>query len=808
MPESVLDAAAELADVFREVDKAAFATLGMHLFEVQKRAGAALHQGRVVEMQTGEGKTLAAVAPACLNALTGKGVHVLTFNDYLAKRDARWMGPIYEAMGLSVGYIQQGMSVAERRRAYACDVTYATAKEAGFDLLRDQLCLERDDQVHRPFQFAIIDEADSILIDEARIPLVIAGELERPGVSLVRLAALARGLEPGYHYNTDAYRRNIFLTERGTQRVESSLRCGNLYAPEQASFLAEIRNALHAEVLLRRDIDYVVRDGAVELVDELTGRIAENRHWPDGLNVAVEAKEGLRIRGEGQILGSITLQRFVRLYPRLSGMTGTACAAAEELKELYGLDVEVIPTNRPCKRVDHPDVIHTSKKAKYDAVLEEIHRVHATGQPILVGTVSVAESELVARDLRKSGIDGQVLNAKNDEEEAAIIAKAGRVGAVTISTNMAGRGTDIRLEQREPGLYVIGTNRHESRRTDDQLRGRAGRQGDPGASRFFISLEHDLIRQYGIRELIPKRLLPDGHDGVLDSAVVRHEIERAQRIIEGEHFDIRKRLFDYSSVIETQRQHLAAWRQDVLEAKASLALLATRSSERWRMLCDAVDTTGAGDLERRLTLLAIDRVWSEVLREVQSVRDEVPILALSGQTPLVKFCRIAQGSFASLPTHIDDDIVRTFDALTLTDEGVDWKSERLRSPSATWTYLVTDEAYGTNALLGLANKPAIGALGVVALGPILFLWALHPDGVDVVVADEVEKAFLLRRLVQIEIAGHPLRDLRPLHDAPRARHGSYGRASACAARPRARSSRPRERRRDRIARPRLSCHES
>ena len=590
-----------------------------------------------------------------------------------------------------------------------------------------QLCLERDDQVHKVrSSSAIIDEADSILIDEARIPLVIAGELERPGVSLVRLASLERGLEPGYHYNTRRVPTEHLSSRSGAHSVWKALSVAAIsMRREQASFLAEIRNALHAEVLLRRDIDYVVRDGAVELVDELTGRIAENRHWPDGLNVAVEAKEGLRIRGEGQILGSITLQRFVRLYPRLSGMTGTACAAAEELKELYGLDVEVIPTNRPCKRVDHPDVIHTSKKAKYDAVLEEIHRVHATGQPILVGTVSVAESELVARDLRKSGIDGQVLNAKNDEEEAAIIAKAGRVGAVTISTNMAGRGTDIRLEQREPGLYVIGTNRHESRRTDDQLRGRAGRQGDPGASRFFISLEHDLIRQYGIRELIPKRLLPDGHDGVLDSAVVRHEIERAQRIIEGEHFDIRKRLFDYSSVIETQRQHLAAWRQDVLEAKASLALLATRSSERWRMLCDAVDTTGAGDLERRLTLLAIDRVWSEVLREVQSVRDEVPILALSGQTPLVKFCRIAQGSFASLPTHIDDDIVRTFDALTLTDEGVDWKSERLRSPSATWTYLVTDEAYGTNALLGLANKPAIGALGVVALGPILFLWALH-----------------------------------------------------------------------------------
>ena len=458
-------------------------------------------------------------------------------------------------------------------------------------------------------------------------------------------------------------------------------------------------------------------------MDELTGRIAENRHWPDGLHSAVEAKEGLQLRGEGRVLGSITLQHFVRLYPRLSGMTGTASAAAEELKELYGLDVEVIPTNRPCKRVDHPDVIHTSKKAKYDAVVEEIERVHRTGQPILVGTVSVAESELVARDLRKRGIDGRVLNAKNDEDEAAIIAKAGRVGAITISTNMAGRGTDIRLERREPGLYVIGTNRHESRRTDDQLRGRAGRQGDPGASRFFVSLEDDLIAQYGIRELIPKRLLPDGHDGVLDSAVVRHEIARAQRIIEGEHFDIRKRLFDYSSLIETQRQHLAAWRQDVLEGTASLVLLSTRSPERWRRLCHAVDTTQAGEVERRLTLLAIDRVWSEVLGEVQSVRDEVPILALSGQTPLVEFCRIAQGSFAALPARIDDEIVRTFDALTLTEEGVDWSS--VRSHSATWTYLLTDEAYGTNALLGLANKPAIGALGVVALGPILFMWALY-----------------------------------------------------------------------------------
>src|SRR5215831_10392553 len=533
-----------LVDVFALAREAAARTLGMRPFDVQVMAGVALSRGKLVEMQTGEGKTLAAVAPACLNACAGRGVHVLTFNDYLARRDAAWMGPVYRFLGLSVGAVQEGMSVDARRAAYAADITYATAKEAGFDFLRDGLCRTPDELVHRPFNFAIVDEADSILIDEARVPLVIAGE--RPGsqTSLYRTAELIAALARGEDWETDENDRNISLTDRGVDRVESELGCGDLYSAENYLLLVEINQALHARALLHRDVDYIVRDGRIELVDEFTGRVMDDRRWPDGLQAALEAKENLPIRPGGRILGSITLQHFLKHYPGLSGMTATAQPAAEELEGFYGLKVVPIPPNRPCVREDLPDVIFTHKDAKHRSLIAEISRANATGRPVLVGTSSVEESESLARKLSQAGVACRVLNAKNDEAEAEIIAEAGAVGAVTISTNMAGRGTDIRLggareEERERvvvlgGLYVIGTNRHESRRIDDQLRGRAGRQGDPGTSRFFISLEDDLIQRYGVVSLIPASHRPVRQPGPITDPVVSREIARAQRIVEGQ----------------------------------------------------------------------------------------------------------------------------------------------------------------------------------------------------------------------------------------------------------------------------------
>lgn len=747
-----------LVETFALVREASRRTLGLRPYDEQILCALALHRGNVVEMQTGEGKTLAAVAPVALHALVGRGVHVLTYNDYLARRDAEWMGPIYRLLGLSVGCVQDGMAVDERRAAYRRDVTYVTAKEAGFDLLRDQLCLDPSDQVHRPFHVALVDEADSILIDEARVPLVIAGDMSHDSTGLHELATVARHLVPGRDFSTDRYGRNIFLTERGSRRAEEMLGCGNLFTEDQVSLLADLRNALHARYLLRRDVDYIVRDGGVELVDELTGRVAENRKWPDGLQPAVEAKEGLAVRDEGRILGSITLQHFLRLYPHLCGMTGTALAAAEELEGFYGLGVVEIPTHEPCIRDDRPDRVFLTREAKHRAVAEETARVHATGRPILVGTVSVEESEQIATRLRGTGVSCEVLNAKNDEKEAAIVAEAGALGAVTISTNMAGRGTDIRLggagtdpAERERvvalgGLYVLGTNRHESRRIDDQLRGRAGRQGDPGSSRFFVSLEDDLMVKYQVRQLIPAKVFEQvvqrAWDEGIDHPVVTREIARVQRIVEGESYDIRKRLWQYSSLLDSQRRLLGEWRQGVLDGSSELKvlrehrqarepeeweaereILAARQ-ERWEEVRVLVGDEGLEEIERRITLLTIDRCWSEHLADLQAMRDEIHLVQLDGRQPVVEFCRRAILAFEELMERIDTEIVRTFETIEITADGVDWEKEGLLGPSSTWTYLVSDNVFGGNTLLSLANRPAIGFMAAMLpwLGTMLVGW--------------------------------------------------------------------------------------
>jgi len=706
-----------VSDTFALVREAARRTLGLRPFDVQVIGGLAIYQGKLAEMQTGEGKTLAAVAPAYLQALAGRGAHVLTFNDYLARRDAEWMGPIYHFLGLSVGFVQQGMSIAERQSAYRADVTYVTAKEAGFDLLRDHLCTEPEQVVHRPFHFAIIDEADSILIDEARVPLVIAGNAAEPPKSPHAVAEIVRRLGPGIDFDTDEYARNVNLTETGLTRLEALVDCGNLHDPVNLRILTELNLALQAEVLLKRDRDYIVRDGEVKIVDELTGRVVQDRRWPYGLHAAVEAKEGLALQPDGEIRGSIALQHFLQLYPRLGAMTATAQPAAEELNEFYGLKVVVIPANRPCIRVDHPDIVFSHKEAKQSALLAEIAQVRATGRPILVGTASVEESERLAAALRQRHVRCVVLNAKNDAAEARIIAQAGVLGAVTISTNMAGRGVDIRLGGETGqdcarviglgGLYVIGTNRHESRRIDDQLRGRAGRQGDPGESRFFISLEDDLINRYGVLELIPARHRPPRQGSPVDDSVIRCEIERAQRIIDGQNCDIRRTLRRYSSLIEEQRRSVHQRRQAVLCDAAPLRLLEAKSPQRYAALRSRVTDAVLRRVEKQLTLFHIDECWTGHLAHVAHIRDGIHLLSIGGYHPLDEFHGAVAKAFQGLLEQIDREIVETFERAEITQAGIDLDKMGLQGPGSTWTYLVSDNPFGSwldRAFKGLRAK--------------------------------------------------------------------------------------------------------
>jgi len=691
-----------LVEAFALVREVSHRTVGMRHFDVQVLGGIALHQGKLIEMQTGEGKTLVAVLPAYLNALTGRGVHVLTFNDYLARRDARWMGPIYEFLGLTVGFVQEGMAPADRKRAYGCDITYATAKEAGFDYLRDHICLSEETLVHRPFHFAIVDEADSILIDEARIPLVIAGSTGEVISNPYEIADFVRGLRPGVDYETDANERNVFLTDAGLDKAEKALHCANVSA--NMLLLSQLYQALHAEVLLGRDVDYIVRDGKVVIVDEFTGRVVKDRHWPHGLQAAVEAKERLQIQAEGLIRGSITLIHLAQLYPRLCGMTATAQAAAEEFTTFYRLTVVVIPPHRPSVRVDAPDLVFLTRDAKHRALVREIMAVRATGRPVLVGTCSVAESDELAEALRRKGVTCQVLNARNDELEAEIVAQAGAPGAVTISTNMAGRGTDIRLGGKTGryhdevaalgGLYVIGTNRHESRRIDDQLRGRAGRQGDPGSSRFFISLQDELFQRFEIDEIVvPERAWRSQDDPVDDPGVSR-EIAHVQRVIEGQNLEIRRTLYRYSCVIDRQRMVLHTGRQALLTGRALPHLLQERAPERYQQLLVTVGKEVLDRVEIQITLFHMDRCWAEYLDYVAHVREGIHLTSTGGSSPLEEFHITVGRAFCHLIETIDEAIVQTFQSAEITAAGIDMEKEGLKGPSSTWTYLINDHPFG------------------------------------------------------------------------------------------------------------------
>jgi preprotein translocase subunit SecA len=725
--------------VFALTREAARRSIGLRPFDVQVIAGLALDRGRIVEMQTGEGKTLAAVMPAALNALTGDGVHVLTFNDYLARRDAHWMGPVYQMLGLSVGFVQEGMSAGERRRAYASDVTYVTAKEAGFDHLRDLLATDSRDVVHRRFHFALVDEADSLLVDEARVPLVIAGRVGRETLEGPRLAALVASLSAGIHFDADEYGRDVELTEAGVERVEHVLGCGSLHDERNYLLLTQLNCALHAHVLLRRDVDYIVKGERIQIVDEFTGRVVTDRHWPDGLQAALEAKEGLEQRLDGQILGSMTLQSFLRGYRRLCGMTGTAVDAASELRAFYGVDVLVVPTHRRMIRVDRPDVVFRHREAKETAVVAEIRKVHESGRPVLVGTLTIDESERLAERLRSTGIVCEVLNAKNDEQEAEIVARAGAPGAVTISTNMAGRGTDIRLGGADEssgervrslgGLYVIGTNRHESRRVDRQLRGRAGRQGDPGESRFFLSLEDDLLVRYGIQNLLRGRFAAGGGvsaDEPLDNPLVTQEIARAQRIVEGQNFEIRKTLSRYSSLIEEQHRVVAERRQSLLHGRELADVWSEAAPDRFAALVASAGQEAVERAEVVVTLFHIDRIWREHLALCADLRDGIHLVSLGGQDPLTRFTSEVTAAFRSVEERIDAAVLDTLAHVNVRRGALDLGPAGIKGPSSTWTYLVNDDPFRNQVLLKLIGPggTTIAIYSAALFGPLFLLWGI------------------------------------------------------------------------------------
>ena len=560
-----------MPEAFALVRESARRTVNMRPFDVQVMGAISLHEGKIAEMKTGEGKTLAATMPLYLNALSGKGTHVATVNDYLARRDANWMGPVYEYLGLSVGYIQASMEPSERKKAYNCDVTYGTANEFGFDYLRDNLVYSLENKAQREHNFAIVDEADSILIDEARTPLIISGPSEDSSNLYMQFAFYAKRFNENEDFIVDEKEKTVNLTEKGIEKAESLLKVENLYDPANYRLLFHLLNALKARTLFRNEVDYIVKDGEVIIVDEFTGRLLPGRRYSEGLHQAIEAKENVKIREESITYATITFQNYFKMYDKLSGMTGTAKTEESEFISIYGTEVVVIPTNEPVIRIDRDDLIYRTREEKYNAVVQEIKQRYEKGQPVLVGTTSIENSEVLSSMLTKEAIPHEVLNAKHHEREAEIVAKAGQKKTVTIATNMAGRGTDIKLEEGVTdlgGLFVLGTERHESRRIDNQLIGRSGRQGDPGESRFYLSTEDDLLRLFGgerMESIMNTLKIEKGQP--IEHSLLSKVINSAQKKIEGIHFSIRKRLYELDSVVDKQRSAIYAHRNWLLEGK-------------------------------------------------------------------------------------------------------------------------------------------------------------------------------------------------------------------------------------------------
>jgi preprotein translocase subunit SecA len=572
-----------LPEVFAVVREAGVRTLGMRHFDVQIMGGQVLFEGRIAEMKTGEGKTLVATLPVYARALEGRGVHVVTVNDYLARRDADWMGVLYQFLGLTVGVIQHGLEPAERRAQYACDVTYVTNNEVGFDYLRDNMAWQMEDLVQRELYFALVDEVDSILVDEARTPLIISGPSQESGELYDKFAQLLPRLKKDVDFTVDEKAHAVPVTEEGVAKVEKMLGITNLYDQRNIELAHQLNAALKAWNLFHRDQQYIVKDGEVVIVDEFTGRLMYGRRYSDGIHQAIEAKEGIKVRGEDQTLATITFQNLFRLYDHLAGMTGTAKTEEREFRDIYGLDVVVIPTNQPMLRKDNSDIVYKSERAKFEAVVDEIIAEHAKGRPVLVGTRSIEKSELLAAMLRRKGVECNVLNAKYHEQEAEIVKDAGQPGQVTIATNMAGRGTDIKLGEgvaQSGGLHIIGTERHESRRIDNQLRGRAGRQGDPGSTRFYASLEDEVMRLFGGERMTNMmNFVGFTDEQPIESGLVTKSFERAQSKVEAHNYEARKHVLEYDDVMNKQRSIIYADRRAILEGKFDSRTFISQSLE-------------------------------------------------------------------------------------------------------------------------------------------------------------------------------------------------------------------------------------
>ncbi|MEY7971024.1 accessory Sec system translocase SecA2 [Saccharomonospora xinjiangensis] len=684
--------------------EAARRALGERAFDVQLVGTMALLTGHVVQMATGEGKTLSGALAAAGYALAGKRVHVISVNDYLARRDAEWMRPVYDLLGVSVGWVEPALTREARRDAYHREVCYGAVSEIGFDVLRDRLVTSVGELTQPEPEVAVVDEADSVLVDEARVPLVMAGSVDA-GVADEEVAKIVRRLRLGLHYETDADGRNAWLTTTGASVVEKALGGIDLYGDTGADRLAAVNAALHAHALLTRDVDYLVRDGKVHLINASRGRVAELQRWPDGLQAAVEAKEQLPPSDHGEILDSITVQALIARYPQVAGMTGTAVAVAEQLREFYELEVAVIPPNTPTIREDLPHRVYTTPTRKLRAIVEEIRTVHETGRPILVGTQDVAESEELAEKLRKAGLSCVVLNARNDAEEAAVIAQAGAHGAITVSTQMAGRGTDIKLGGADGadaervaelgGLHVIGTARYPSSRLDDQLRGRAGRQGDPGSSVFFASLGDELVLAHAPD--VPEGIPSDEDTGEITDAAAHRQINHAQRVAEGVDLEIHRNTWRYTRLIERQRAELLRYRDEVLRTETATTLLRETESGRCYELEDSLGEESLRRVCREIVLFHLDQLWADHLAFLTEVRETIHLRALAKETPLDEFHRTAVPAFRRIKDELAKRSAKTLLEAEITGEDADLAGAGVKRPTSTWTYLVQDNPFGSDA---------------------------------------------------------------------------------------------------------------
>jgi preprotein translocase subunit SecA len=684
---------------------------GLRPFDVQLLGALRMLAGDVIEMATGEGKTLAGAIAAAGYAIAGRHVHVVTINDYLARRDAEWMGPLLEAMGLTIGWITAESTSAERKAAYGCDVTYASVNEIGFDVLRDQLVTDVDDLVSPNPDVALIDEADSVLVDEALVPLVLAGTTHRetPRLEIIKLVG---ELTAETDYDTDSDSRNVHLTDVGARKVEKALGGIDLYSEEHVvTTLTEVNVALHAHVLLHRDVHYIVRDDAVQLVNSSRGRIAQLQRWPDGLQAAVEAKEGIETTETGEVLDTITVQALINRYATVCGMTGTALAAGEQLRQFYKLGVSPIPPNEPNIREDESDRVYITAAAKNDAIVAHIADVHETGQPVLVGTRDVAESEDIHERLLRRGVPAVVLNAKNDAEEAQVIAEAGKYSVVSVSTQMAGRGTDIRLGGSDEadhdrvaelgGLHVVGTGRHHTERLDNQLRGRAGRQGDPGSSVFFSSWEDDVVAANLDHNKLP---VETDEDGKIVSAKAAGLLDHAQRVAEGRMLDVHANTWRYNQLIAQQRAIIVDRRNTLLRTATAREELEELAPKRHKELAETegISEERLETICRQIMLYHLDRGWADHLAYLADIRESIHLRALGRQNPLDEFHRLAVDAFASLAADAIEAAQQTFETANVLEEEPGLDLSKLARPTSTWTYMVNDNPLSDDTLSTLS----------------------------------------------------------------------------------------------------------